>query len=206
MIDPAELNAAVTALRSGQVVGFPTDTVYGVGVDPSQPLATSRLYSLKARPLAAALPVLVDGMEQTEALVGEVPAFARRLTERYWPGALTIVLSRQAGVAWDLGGDSTTIGLRCPAHPVALALCQAVGPIATTSANRHGAPPVTSAGAVSAALPGVAMVLDGGVCAGTPSTVVDCTGASVRILRVGRVAADEVAAVAGGRRPVDLGT
>ena len=107
---------------------------------------------------------------------------------RFWPGALTIVLPARPGLGADLGDDDATIGVRCPDHPVALALCRAVGPLATTSANVHGQPTLTTAAEVAEvfadALP---VVLDGGTCTGSPSTVVDCTGFEPRLLREGRV-------------------
>jgi L-threonylcarbamoyladenylate synthase len=105
--------------------------------------------------------------------------------DRFWPGALTIVLPLQQTL--ELGGDGSTVGVRCPAHPVPRALCAMVGPLATTSANLHGAPPAEEALAVCA-LPGVALVLDAGSCAGLPSTVVDCsTPEETAVLRHGRV-------------------
>jgi tRNA threonylcarbamoyl adenosine modification protein (Sua5/YciO/YrdC/YwlC family) len=119
--------------------------------------------------------------------------------ERFWPGPLTLVVARRPGLGADLGDDVATIGVRCPAHPVARKLCAAVGPLATTSANLHGCPPLTTAAAVASAFgDAVAVVLDGGACTGLPSTVVDCTGATPTLLRQGGVAWDDVLAVFGG--------
>ncbi|MGH9150676.1 MAG: L-threonylcarbamoyladenylate synthase, partial [Acidimicrobiales bacterium] len=105
----------------------------------------------------------------------------------FWPGALTLVLARRAGLNADLGSDDATIGVRCPAHPVPLALCRRLGPLATTSANLHGQPTPPGGEEVAALFGGVVLVLDGGTCAGAPSTVVDCTGAEVKLLREGRI-------------------
>ena len=122
--------------------------------------------------------MLVSGTDQALALATAVPATAATaLMARFWPGALTVVLPARAGLAADLGDDDATIGVRCPAHPVPLALCAAVGPLATTSANRHGEPTLTTAAEVVAVFgDAVLVVLDGGTCTGSPSTVVDCTG------------------------------
>ena len=192
------LEAAADALRAGQVVVVPTDTVYGVAVDPTQPGATGRLFEAKQRPRGVALPVLVSGPDQLTGLVEAVPAHAARLMARFWPGGLTIVLARRPGLALDLGDDEATVGVRCADHPVPAALCRSVGPMATTSANLHGRPTPATAGEVAAELgASVGVVIDGGPCSGAPSTVVDCTGSAVRLLREGRVPWSAVAAVAG---------
>ena len=115
---------------------------------------------------------------------------------RFWPGALTIVLPRREDVTADLGDDDETIGLRCPDHPVPLAVCRVLGPIATTSANRHGSAPVTTASAVAATLPGVALVLDAGPCDRPASTVVDATGEVPKLLRPGRIPWPDIMSVA----------
>ena len=183
--------AAGAALEAGSVVAIPTDTVYGVAVDPERPGATDRLFALKHRPAHLELPVLVADLTQADALAGPhgLSALALRLADRFWPGSLTIVVWRRAGVDWDLGGNRETIGLRCPDHALVRRLCRSVGPLATTSANRHGEPPLTTAAAVAAAFgDGLALVLDGGTCAGAPSSVVDLTGDEPRCLREGAVA------------------
>jgi L-threonylcarbamoyladenylate synthase len=193
--DAPDLNAAIAALKAGSIVGIPTDTVYGLAVDPRQFRATDSLFALKHRPSSLELPVLVADIGQAEALAGPdgLSDLARRLAEFFWPGSLTIVVARRAEIDWRLGGDSGTIGLRCPAHPVARRLCHEVGPLATTSANRHGAPPITTATVLAEEFgAGVAVVIDGGVCDGTPSTVVDVTGDTVRCVRDGAVPWSEV--------------
>jgi len=193
------LEAAVEALSGGQVVGLPTDTVYGLAVDPVRPGATDRLFATKSRPRTVELPVLVADVDQALGLATAVPETARALMDRWWPGALTLVLPRRPDLAMDLGSDEATIGIRCPDHAVPRALARSCGPLATTSANRHGEPPITTAAGVAEVLgEAVALVLDAGTCAGTPSTVVDCTGAEPRCLREGRLAWEVVRASAYG--------
>ena len=199
----AALERARAVLAGGGVVGVPTDTVYGLaalptggGAAPGIPAGTAAIFRLKGRPADAALPVLVADADQARALADVGPA-ARRLMAAFWPGALTVVVARASGVHLDLGGDERTVGLRAPAHRVPLALCRLAGPIATTSANRHGEPPMTRAAQLAGAFPDV-LVLDAGPCNGAPSTVVDCTGGEVRLLRSGAVAWDDIARVAAG--------
>jgi L-threonylcarbamoyladenylate synthase len=183
-----DLDAAVAALRAGEIVVVPTDTVYGIAVDPSRPGATDRLFAVKARPTDVPLPILAADADQAFSLAADVSPVARRLAEACWPGGLTIVLPRRAGLDFDLGGaDDATIGVRVPDHEVPRALARAVGPLATTSANLHGRPTPETAAGVAAELAGVAVVLDGGRCAGAPSTVVVCTGDGWRVVREGRI-------------------
>jgi len=185
---PDALQRAIEVLAEGRPIGLPTDTVYGLAADPFRPGAADRIFAAKRRPRGIGLPVLVSGTEQALALTGEVPVTASTLMARFWPGALTIVLPVRAGLAADFGGDDGTIGVRCPAHPVPLALCAAVGPLAATSANRHGEPTLTTAAEVIATFgDALGVVLDGGVCTGSPSTVVDCTGVEPKLLRQGRL-------------------
>lgn len=190
--------AAAEALREGDIVGVPTDTVYGLAADPWHSGAADRLFRVKGRPRSLELPVLVSDTEQALGLVMSLPDAAMRLMKAFWPGALTLVLPRRAEVTADLGDEDATIGIRCPAHPVPLALCREFGPIATTSANRHGSPPLTTAPHVAETLNGVAMVLDSGGCDGAPSTVVDATGERPRLLRQGAIPWEQIAAVAPG--------
>lgn len=115
--------------------------------------------------------------------------------KRYWPGPITLVLPRRPDLQADLGEDDTTIGIRCPAHPVPLAICEQIGPIATTSANRHREAALTTAQEVAESLgPELVLVLDAGTCDGVPSTVVDCTGEQPKVLREGRLSEEDVAA------------
>lgn len=187
MISREELDAALAALRAGEAILVPTDTLYGLAALPMVPGAVDRLFALKARPADMPIAVLVADLGQVEALA-EVSGAARRLVDAFWPGPLTMVLPRKAGVDLPLGAPHETIGVRWPDHPVIAALASEVGPLATTSANRTGEPTPVDAGAAAAALTGsVGAVLDGGPCAGTASTVVDLTGPEIRILRVGAI-------------------
>ncbi len=192
-LDSESLARAAAALRDGGVVAVPTDTVYGLAADPHQPHAIERLFALKDRPAAVALPVLVGGREQLSAVCGPLGKAAEHLAGRYWPGPLTLVLPRTGSFTADLGGPPSarhTVGVRWPDHHVVQALCRQLGPLAVTSANRHGAPPASRAlevAAIFAADGGLAMILDGGVCAGTPSTVVECRGPALRCLREGSI-------------------
>ncbi len=189
------VEAALKALASGQIVALPTDTVYGLAADPFATGAADRLFRVKRRPREVDLPVLVSGEEQALELATAVPLLARRLMARFWPGALTLVLPRQPDLRADLGTDEATVGVRCPDHPVPIALCRAHGPLATTSANRHGEPtPPTAPEVASVFGDSVSVVLDGGPCEGAPSTVVDCTGTEPKLLREGRIPWDEVLA------------
>ena len=191
--DPGGVAAAVEALAAGQVVAVPTDTVYGLAVDPSVPGSVDRLFALKGRPRDVPLPVLVATDDQVDAVAGSLGIAARHLATRYWPGALTLVVPRAPGFTVDLGGPPSarmTVGVRWPDHPSIGQLCRALGPLAVTSANRHGAPPATTAAEVLAELSDVeqpVVVLDGGRCAGAPSTVVECRGPATRCLRQGAV-------------------
>ena len=193
---PAEaLKEAAEALRAGHSVALPTDTVYGLAVDPSVLGATDRLFETKHRPHDVDLPVLVADVDQALSLATAVPEPAIVLMTRLWPGALTLVIPRAPDLAADLGDDDATIGVRCPDHPVPRGLCETVGPLATTSANLHGEPTPETAELVARVFgDSVAVVLDGGTCTGAPSTVVDCTGFEPKLLREGRIPWGEVLA------------
>ncbi len=194
------IKAAAASLREGDIIALPTDTVYGLAADPWHSGASDRLFLVKGRPRNVELPLLVADTEQALSLVTAVPTSAMRLMDAFWPGPLTLVLPRREDVTADLGEEDATIGLRCPAHAVPLALCREVGPFATTSANRHGEPAATEAAALASGWSGVALVLDAGVCGGQPSTVVDSTGEVPKLLRAGSVDWSQIEAVAEGRR------
>ncbi len=189
------LKEAAEALRAGLAVALPTDTVYGLAADVSVPGATDRIFEVKHRPHDVDLPVLVADADQALGLATAVPESAIVLMARFWPGAITLVIPRAPDLAADLGDDDATVGVRCPDHPVPRALCAIVGPLATTSANLHGEPTPETAGEVAEVFgDAVAVVLDGGRCAASPSTVVDCTGVEPKLLREGRIAWDDVLA------------
>ncbi|HZU73742.1 MAG TPA: L-threonylcarbamoyladenylate synthase [Acidimicrobiales bacterium] len=193
---PEAVDAGGRALGAGRVVALPTDTVYGLAGLVGRPEAMAEIFELKGRPEALALPVLVAGLDQAASL-GIVTSTASILAGSFWPGGLTLVVPAAPGVSLDLGGPGGTVALRCPAHPLPLELCRRVGPVAATSANRHGEPPLASAPAVAAAFPGL-LVLDGGACGGVASTVVDCTGERPALLRAGAVDWARIEAVAAG--------
>ena len=207
---PGALRHAAAALADGAVVAVPTDTVYGLAVDPAQPEAVARLFALKGRPDDVPLPVLVAGPEQVALVAGSLEPAAAALAARCWPGPLTLVVPRRRRFTVDLGGPAAarqTVGVRWPAHPGMVALCELLGPLAVTSANLHGAPPATTADEVVAVFAGSdqpQLVLDGGRCAGTPSTVVECRGPASRCLREGALAWEDlhVGRPAGDRGPV----
>jgi tRNA threonylcarbamoyl adenosine modification protein (Sua5/YciO/YrdC/YwlC family) len=203
-VDPLTREAvdrAATALLAGSAVVLPTDTVYGVAALPTSAHAMAALFALKGRAVSQPLAVLTADAEQALALVAADAPIGRlrRVMERCWPGALTLVLPRSKDVAdLELGGEPQNIGVRCPASPVARAIAARVGPIATTSANRSGEPtPAEAADAAASLLGQVALVLDGGTLGGSASTVVDTTGEPWRLLRDGPVPLRAVLEAAG---------
>jgi len=197
-VNPRELDVLVEALAAGKVVAVPTDTVYGLAVDPRLAGAVDRVFALKQRPEQFQLPVLIADPAGLVDLA-EATAAAERLISRYWPGPLTLVLPRRSGIAFDLGGDSATIGLRCPANSLLRELLRSTGPLAVTSANRHGEAPLRTADEVRGHFgAAVTAVLDGGRCDGRPSTVISLTGADVKCLREGALLFAELAAIAVG--------
>jgi tRNA threonylcarbamoyl adenosine modification protein (Sua5/YciO/YrdC/YwlC family) len=193
-VSPPKLDEITQALAAGDVVAVPTDTVYGLAVDPSAPGAVDRVFALKQRPEQFQLPVLIA---DPTGLVGlaQATASVERLISRYWPGPLTIVLPRLTGVTFDLGGDPATIGVRCPDSPLLRELLRRTGPLAVTSANRHGEPPLRTAGEVRRRFgAGVTVVLDGGRCDRTPSTVISLASPDAKCLREGAIPFAEIAA------------
>lgn len=167
---------AVAALRAGEVVVLPTETVYGLAALPGVPGATGKIFALKGRGPDVPLAVLCADADQALALADQPSDAVQRVAKELWPGPLTLVLRRRLGLGYELGEPSTTIGLRCPDHDLVRGLAAQVGPIAATSANRHGEPTPDTAADVAAVFgTGVAAVVDGGPCDGQPSTVVDAT-------------------------------
>lgn len=187
--DPAVIREAADALRRGLVVAYPTDTLYGLAVDPRNAQAVKRLYELKGRPETSALTLIAADMTQARA-AGALGALAGRLAARWWPGPLTLVVRADAVLAREVLAGGTTVGIRVPDHAVAVALARALGfAITATSANVSGMPPATTADAVGDALPGVDAIVDAGpVRGGAPSTLVDVTTEPPTLLREGVVA------------------
>jgi tRNA threonylcarbamoyl adenosine modification protein (Sua5/YciO/YrdC/YwlC family) len=180
--------AAEAALR-GALVVLPTDTVYGIGTRPDDPNATARVFEAKGRPRDLELPVLAPDLAAARTIAA-MDARAEALVRRFWPGPLTVVLPRTAASrGWDLGGDPTTIGVRVPRHPLALAVLERTGPLAVTSANRSGSPTPETCEAI-AELFGDAVAVY--LCAdgppdGRPSTVVDLAHGGPAVIRAGAI-------------------
>lgn len=207
--DPAQreagLTAATTAIRAGELVVLPTDTVYGLGADAFDPAAVQRLLDAKGRGRQMPPPVLVASTATLDALASTVPPWARDLVEHYWPGPLTIVVREQTSLQWDLGETRGTVAVRMPHDPVALELLGRTGPLAVSSANLTGRPAATDADQAAEMLADkVAVILDGGPTVDDrPSTIVDCTSSRPRVLRAGAVPVAELRAVLAGRADLD---
>ena len=201
-VSDSEIAHAVEILRAGRLVAFPTETVYGLGADTSNPAALHRLYEAKGRPTSHPVIVHVRGASDLPRWAREVPPVALRLTERFWPGPLTLVLKRAAGVLDQVTGGEDTVGLRAPAHPVAQRLLQAFsGGIAAPSANRFGRlSPTTAQHVLDELGNAVDLVLDGGACeVGIESTIIDLSSGTPVLLRPGRIGTAEIEAVLGLR-------
>lgn len=182
------LERSAEVLARGGLVVLPTDTVYGLAARAADPAATTAIFDRKGRDASTPIAVLCTHAEQALALATEVPDAAHRLAAEHWPGPLTLVLRRRADLGWALGQPADTIGLRCPDHAFVRALAAQVGPLATTSANRHGLPTPDAAPEAARSLAGpVDLVVDGGRVAGTPSTVVDVTGGAPVVRRAGTI-------------------
>lgn len=199
------LAAAAAALRAGDLVVLPTDTVYGVAADAFDPLAVQRLLEAKGRGRDMPPPVLVGAAATLDALATRLPQHARTLVDHYWPGPLTVVGRQQPSLQWDLGETRGTVAVRMPDDPVALDLLARTGPLAVSSANTTGRPAATDADAAAEMLgESVAVILDAGPTPGEmPSTIVDCTTDRPRVLREGAIGVDELAGVL-GLEPADL--
>lgn len=201
-----EIERAVDVLRAGGLVAFPTETVYGLGADASNPAALRRMYAVKGRPSTHPVIVHLGDPEQLDEFARDVPDDARALALSCWPGPLTVIVLRDpARVCGEATGGLDTVGLRVPDQPLALELLRAFGgAIAAPSANRFGRVSPTSADHVRADLDGdVDLILDGGPCAvGVESTIVDCSGTEPSVLRLGGVPLERVAELLG--RPVGV--
>jgi len=196
IVGPERLDDALGVLAGGGVVAIPTDTVYGLAARIDRPGAIECIFAIKGRPTDLALPVLVAEHAQVDQLVEVWPPMADRVAGQHWPGPVTIVVRSRDGLGAVLGGVGGTLGLRLPDHPVVRGLCRRSGPLAVTSANRHGEPPCHTADEVARALSGggggdgqprLGLIVDGGRCDGKPSTVIDCSVSPPRCLREGPV-------------------
>ncbi|MBU1353142.1 MAG: threonylcarbamoyl-AMP synthase [Gammaproteobacteria bacterium] len=209
---PESIATAARAVRSGALLGLPTETVYGLAADASSDAAVAQIFAAKGRPSDHPLIVHVANADGIAHFASEVPEFAKKLVGAFWPGPLTLILPRLPGVAAAATGGQNSVGLRCPAHPVAHALllaCAAPGEgeaqggppvwgVAAPSANRFGRVSPTTAQHVQDELGADLLVLDGGPCAvGIESTIVDCTRGVPVLLRPGAITREQIRAVCG---------
>lgn len=213
---PAAIAEAARQLRSGELVAFPTETVYGLGADAASDEAVAGIFRAKGRPSDHPLIVhIAAGAHGTRSLsrfAQPLPHFAQKLAKAFWPGPLTLIVTRQAGVAGASAGGQDTIGLRCPAHPVAQALLEAcaelgVAGLAGPSANRFGRVSPTTAQHVHDEFGDALTVVDGGPCeVGIESTIVDCSRGVPVLLRPGAISRVQIEAACGEalRNPHDL--
>ena len=200
----ADVSRAAALLRAGELVAFPTETVYGLGADARNPLAIGKIFAAKGRPADHPLIVHLPDASHLERWAVDIPAAAGRLAAAFWPGPLTLILKRHPSVLDAVTGGQDTVGLRVPDHPLALQLLREFagangGGLAAPSANRFGRISPTTADHVREELGGaVAMILDGGPCAvGIESTILDLSAGEPRILRPGMLDATAIAAVLG---------
>lgn len=206
---PSELLAgmreAQRALSLGEVIVIPTDTVYGIAADAFKPAAVNALLAAKGRTRQSPPPVLVASVATIDALAAEVPDIIRTLLAKYAPGPLTVILPAQPSLNWDLGETQGTVALRVPDHPLTLELLQSTGPLAVSSANKHGEPaPSNVTDAVAQLGDDVNLFLDAGEVGGDASTILDATGLTrrenplaARIVRQGALSRDMIAEVLG---------
>ena len=197
--DPQAIEEAARRIQEGSLVGFPTETVYGLGADASSDAAVAGIFAAKGRPSDHPLIVHVASASQVGDYASDVPAFAQRLIAAFWPGPLTVILPRKPGVAAAAAGGQNSIGLRCPAHPVALAFLKACKTgVAGPSANRFGRVSPTTAQHVAQEFGDDLLVLDGRPChVGIESSIVDCTRGQPVLLRPGVLTRDQLQAACG---------
>lgn len=183
------LAAARGALAEGKLVVIPTDTVYGLAADAFSPAAVQRLLDAKGRTKEMPPPVFVGAPTTLEALAVEIPTYVRDMVSALWPGPLTVICKQQPSLNWDLGENRNTVAVRMPNDPNALALLKTTGPLAVSSANATGVPAAQDVDEAERMLgEKVAVYLDGGPTrSGIPSTILDVTGVTPRILRVGAI-------------------
>lgn len=191
------IEAATSAIRRGELVVMPTDTVYGIAADAFDPAAVRSLLQAKGRGREMPPPVLISAVTTIDALAVGLPGYARALIEAFWPGPLTLVCRQQTSLQWDLGDTRGTVAVRMPDHPVAHQILERTGPLAVSSANTTGHPAATTAdGAEQMLGDQVAVIVDAGPALGKEaSTIVDVTGSQGRILRAGALSLEALNAV-----------
>ena len=190
---------AVSAVRRGELIVLPTDTVYGVGADAFTPAAVNALLDAKGRGRDMPAPVLVGTVRAAQALIEDFGTYGQDLVDEFWPGALTLVCRANSTLAWDLGDAKGTVAIRMPLHQLTLELLKETGPLAVSSANRSGAPPARTSGDAEAQLgESIEVYLDDGASGDAePSSIVDLTGAVPRLLRAGAISEDRLREVCG---------
>lgn len=190
----AAIDAAAGAVRRGELVVIPTDTVYGLAADAFSHDAVRALLDAKGRGREMPPPVLISAVTTLDALAEDVPEWARTLVEKFWPGPLTVVCRQQGSLMWDLGDTRGTVAVRMPDDEIALAVLERTGPLAVSSANLTGRPAATDADAAEEMLgDAVAVIVDAGPSAGgEPSTIVDATLPEGRVLRLGALSLDDL--------------
>ncbi|SEE99806.1 tRNA threonylcarbamoyl adenosine modification protein, Sua5/YciO/YrdC/YwlC family [Ruania alba] len=195
---PGHLDEAVKTLATGGLVVFPTDTVYGIAADAFTPKAVTALLNAKGRGRQMPPPVLIGDLRTLDGLATEIPQPVRDLVAEFWPGPLTVILTAQPSLHWDLGETHGTVALRMPDNEIALELLRRTGPLAVSSANKTGQDAaVTCADAAEQLKRAVRLYLDGGATPGAvPSTIVDATGPRLRIVREGVLTAEELGSIA----------
>jgi L-threonylcarbamoyladenylate synthase len=189
----AAVQVAVAAMRSGLVVAYPTDTLYGLAIDPANSGAVTKLFSLKGRALDKAIPLIAADVGQVRAWTTMTP-LAERLAAAFWPGPLTLVLRAAVEMDVRVMAEGGTVAIRVPDQPIARALAAAADcPVTSTSANPSGLPPTADPDEVARALPAIDVLIDGGVTpGGAPSTIVDATGTQPVLIRAGAIAWERV--------------
>ncbi|MEE8465161.1 MAG: L-threonylcarbamoyladenylate synthase [Dehalococcoidia bacterium] len=188
--DPVELEQAVRRLKDGGVVAMPTDTLYGLAADVFNPAALDRIFAVKGRSDDLALPVLVNGWEQVQMVAKDIPPQAKNLADRFWPGALTLVASKAAGIPDRLTAGGPTVAVRMPRHPVPIELINMLGgPITGTSANLSGGSNPSTLAELTSQMGGrVDLIIESGPAPeGIPSTIVDITSERPKLLREGAI-------------------
>lgn len=194
--DPLALPSALEVLKSGGLVAFPTDTVYGVGALAFDRMAVESIYTAKDRPVEKAIPILIGDVDDLAKVAISIPEIALKLAAHFWPGPLTLVIPKNPELS-DIVSAGPTVGVRMPDHLFARNLLRTAGPMAVTSANLSGQPSPTTAGDVFSQLgKRIALIIDGGITpGGVPSTVVDCTNGEPQIIRSGPIPKREILAI-----------
>jgi L-threonylcarbamoyladenylate synthase len=188
--EPEVIETAALAIREGRILAMPTDTLYGLAANPFDADAVGRICRLKGRAADRAVPLVAADVDQISAALGELPLLARLLAVRFWPGPLTLLMPAPERLPRDVTGGTGRVGVRVPAHAVTRALCRAAGsPLTATSANRSGRPATSDPDVVAETIgDDLDMMLDAGITpGGPPSTIVDVSDATPRVIRAGAI-------------------